>query len=188
MTWIWTAFMLISLLCALISGRTAPLSAAVLEGASHGISLAISLAGPLCLWSGLNHLMAQIGLMRQLSRWLAPVLGRLFPQAWQNPAAKEALSANVSANLLGLGSAATPPGLQAVRQMARSCGGTATNELCRFVVLNTASVQLFPATVASLRAAAGAAAPFDILPAVWFTSLCSVTLGLLAAKGLELWH
>ena len=93
----------------------------------------------------------------------------------------EALSANVSANLLGLGNAATPMGIRAAQGMARLGGGEATDELCRFVVLNTASVQLLPTTVAAIRAAAGASEPFDILPAVWLSSGISVAAGLAAA-------
>ena len=98
-----------------------------------------------------------------------------------------AVSANVSANLLGLGNAATPLGIQAARRMARNCGGTASDELCLLVVLNTASIQLLPTTVASVRAAFGSTAPFDILPAVWISSLTSVTVGLLTAYLLSHW-
>ena len=90
----------------------------------------------------------------------------------------------MSANLLGLGNAATPLGVQAACRMARGQNGVASDELCLLVVLNTASIQLVPATVASVRAAAGAAAPLDILPAVWLSSALSVTVGLLAAKAL----
>ena len=187
MAWIWTGFLVISLVCALFTGQTGELSAAILEGAGHGVTLAISLAGPLCLWSGLHHVMEQIGLTARLSRLLSPLLGRLFPQAWQDQPTQEALSANLSANLLGLGSAATPPGLLAVKRMAASCHGRASDELCKLVVLNTASVQLIPATVAAVRAGAGAASPFDILPAVWLTSICSVAAGLLAARGMRRW-
>ena len=93
------------------------------------------------------------------------------------------LSANVSANLLGLGNAATPMGIRASQEMARlGSPGVASNELCRLVVLNTASIQLLPTTVAAIRAAEGASAPFDILPAVWVTSILSVATGLLAAR------
>ena len=92
------------------------------------------------------------------------------------------MSANVSANLLGLGSAATPLGIQAARRMAARSGGTATDELCLLVVMNTASIQLLPTTVAGVRGALGAESPFDILPAVWLASALSVTAGILAAK------
>lgn len=96
-----------------------------------------------------------------------------------------AVSANVSANLLGLGNAATPLGIQAACRMARSSAAPPSDELCLLVVLNTASIQLLPTTVASIRAAYGSAAPFDILPAVWVSSLASVTVGLLTARFLS---
>ena len=105
-----------------------------------------------------------------------------LPNASRDEETLAAVSANVSANLLGLGNAATPLGIQAARRMARNCGGTASDELCLLVVLNTASIQLLPTTVASVRAAFGSAAPFDILPAVWISSLASVTVGLLTAR------
>ena len=102
------------------------------------------------------------------------------------PEAAAALSGNLTANLLGLGNAATPLGLKAVQRMKQLSGSDrASNEMCRLIVMNTASVQLLPTTVAAVRSSLGAASPFDILPAVWVTSLCSVFLGLLAAKLME---
>ena len=129
--------------------------------------------------------MRRSGMAAGLSHLLRPVLRRLLPQAGRDEETLAALSANVSANLLGLGNAATPAGIQAARRMAVGCGGTASDELCRLVVLNTASVQLLPTTVAAVRAGCGAAAPFDILPAVWISSLLSVSVGLLTARLLE---
>lgn len=96
------------------------------------------------------------------------------------------LSANVSANLLGLGNAATPAGIAAARELAAmGTEGVSGNELCRFVVLNTASIQILPTTVAAMRASAGAASPFDILPAVWISSAVSLMVGLTAARLME---
>ena len=101
----------------------------------------------------------------------------------------ESISANVSANLLGLGNAATPLGLDAARRMSRRSPGVASDSLCMRVVCNTASIQLIPTTVAAVRAGAGSAAPFDILPAVWLASALSVTAGILAARLLaRLWR
>ena len=95
----------------------------------------------------------------------------------------------MSANLLGLGNAATPLGIRAACRMARGCGGIASDELCLLVVLNTASIQLLPTTIAAVRSAAGCRSPFDILPAVWFSSVLSVAAGLLMAKLLsKLWR
>ena len=104
---------------------------------------------------------------------------------YRDPETLAAVSANVSANLLGLGNAATPLGIRAARRMARGTDGTADDELCRLVVLNTASLQLLPTTVAGVRAACGCRTPFDILPAVWLSSAISVTAGLLAARLLQ---
>ena len=92
-----------------------------------------------------------------------------------------ALSANICANFLGLGNAATPPGIEAARRLAKGCGGKASDELCRLIVLNTASIQLIPANVAAVRSGLGCPSPFDILPAVWVTSLCSAGLGVAMA-------
>ena len=113
------------------------------------------------------------------------VLRRLLPRASRDPETLAAVTANVSANLLGLGNAATPMGIRAACRMARGTEGVASDELCRLVVLNTASIQLLPTTVASIRAVCGSAAPLEILPAVWVSSLLSVTAGLAAAKLLE---
>lgn len=125
------------------------------------------------------------GLSQKIAGCFHPLLHRLLPQASQDSETLAAVSANVSANLLGFGNAATPLGIQAACRMARGCGGTASDELCLLVVLNTASIQLLPTTVASIRAAYGSAAPFDILPAVWVSSLASVTVGLLTARFLS---
>ena len=158
-------------------------------GAASAVELTLGMLGPLCLWSGAAELMKRCGLDGRLAALFRPLLRRLLPRASRDAETLSAVSANVSANLLGLGNAATPPGIEAARRMARGCRGTADDELCRLVVLNTASIQLLPTTVASLRAACGSAAPFDILPAVWLTSLLSVAAGLLAARLLgRLWR
>ena len=154
---------------------------ALLSGAENALRLCLELAPGLCLWSMLLELLERTGLSDRLSRLLSPFLRRLFPGAWEQRETRQALSENLSANLLGLGNAATPAGIRAAQGMARLSHGRASDELCLLVVLNTASLQLIPATVAALRASAGAAAPFDILPAVWFSSLCSILAGLGAA-------
>lgn len=179
MSWIWTIFLLISLVFSWIAGRGSTLAASVLQGAQAGITLAISMAGALCLWTGVGHLMEHIGLTDAMAALFRPVLHRLFPGTKRDPALARDLSANICANILGLGNAATPMGISAAKRMAT--GATASDELCRLIVLNSASIQLIPANVAAIRAGLGCSAPFDILPAVWITSLCSAGLGLTAA-------
>ena len=182
MTVIWTGMVVLSILCGLATGRGPAVASAAVEGASAAVQLALSIAGMLCLWTGVMEVMRRSGLADGLSRLLAPVLRRLFPQAARDRDTMDSISANVSANLLGLGSAATPLGLEAARRLARRSPGTASNDLCMLVVCNTASIQLIPTTVASVRAAEGCAAPFDILPAVWLASALSVGVGITACK------
>ena len=181
MAWVWTAMVVLSLVCGLWTGRIDAVANAALEGADSAIRLSISMAGIMCLWSGVMEIMNACGISAMLARAFRPLLRRLLPQACRDEETLAAVSANVSANLLGLGNAATPLGIRAARRMAVGCGGVASDELCLLVVLNTASIQLLPTTVASVRAAAGSSAPLDILPAVWLSSLLSVTTGLTAA-------
>ena len=185
MTWIWTGMVVLSRGFGLITGQLDAVADAAMDGAASAVELSVSMAGVLCLWSGVMEIMNVCGLSNRLARLFRPLLRRLMPEASRDEKTLAAVSANVSANLLGLGNAATPLGIQAARRMARGCGGTASDELCLLVVVNTASIQLLPTTVAAVRAASGAAAPFDILPAVWISSVASVSAGILAAKLLE---
>ena len=134
--------------------------------------------------------MEKAGFTAFLSKLLRPVLTKVFPSSKTDPHLAGSLSANICANFLGLGNAATPMGIQAAQRLAASSrNGVATNELCRLIVLNTASIQLIPATVAAVRTSLGCQTPFDILPAVWVTSICSAGLGLCAAWGFgRLWR
>ena len=181
MSWIWTGMVAVSFLAAVILGNGEALSAAIPKGAQEGVLLAISLAGSICLWTGVGKLMEHVGLTGMLSKLLRPLLGRIFPSVKKDAHLGNCLSANVCANFLGLGNAATPMGIQAAQGLAKGQQGVASNELCRLIVLNTASIQLIPANVAAVRASLGCATPFDILPAVWVTSLCSAGLGVAAA-------
>ena len=182
MSVIWSGMVGCAVFCGLLTGRGPQVSAAAMEGAAAAVELCLSMAGVLCLWMGVMEVMRRSGLSEGLSRLLRPLLKRLYPDFARDREVMDSISANVSANLLGLGNAATPLGIQAARRMSRRTPGVASDSLCMLVVCNTASIQLIPTTVASVRAAAGCAAPFDILPAVWLASALSVTVGILAAK------
>lgn len=182
MSRIFTVLIALSILGAVLTGSSAALSAAVLDGAQSGITLAVSMAGSICLWSGVAKVMEAGGISAWLTRLLRPILRRVFPSTAEDPVLAGDLSANICANILGLGNAATPMGIRAaVRLKEKQNSTAASDELCRLIVLNTASIQLIPGNVAAVRASLGAASPFDILPAVWITSLCSAGLGLTAA-------
>ena len=190
MSWIFTGIVAIALAAAIYLGRGSELAAAVPQGAQAGITLAISMAGSICLWTGVGKLMEKAGFTGFLSKLLQPLLHKVFPSTKKDQIFCGCLSANISANFLGLGNAATPMGIQAAQRLAARCdNGIAGDELCRLIVLNTASIQLIPSTVAAVRVSLGCATPFDILPAVWITSICSTGLGLTAAWMLgRLWH
>ena len=176
-----TIFTAISCLAAFFTGSAGALASSVVTGAGEGITLALSLAGSLCLWTGVGKLMEAAGLTAGLSRLLSPLLARIFPSTKSDPVLASHLSANICANFLGLGNAATPMGLKAVQHMAKDHPGVASDEMCRLIVLNSASIQLIPATVAAIRAGLGAQQPFELLPAVWITSLCSASAGVAAS-------
>ena len=182
MSCVYTGILAISLFFAIITGTGSEVAAAVPAGAQSGISLAISISGSICLWTGVGALMERNGMTDKLSTLLSPFLKRVFPSTKKDPALAKDLSANICANFLGLGNAATPMGIKAVKRLKSQQDPTvATDEMCRLIVLNTASIQLIPANVAAIRTSLGCSAPFDILPAVWVTSLCSAGVGVTAA-------
>jgi spore maturation protein A len=189
MNWVYTGMLLLAVVSAVITGNGSALSAALPQGAQAGISLSIALAGSICLWSSVGKLMEAIGLTSTLSRLMQPLLYRLFPSTRNDGVLAGALSGNICANLLGLGNAATPLGVQAAKRLKDPAKPhLATDELCRLIVLNTASIQLIPANVAAVRAGLGCTSPFDILPAVWLTSICSASAGVFVAFFLgKLW-
>lgn len=179
MSYIWSFMIIASVIWGAASGNLSALSSGILDGAGSAVTLCISICGVTCLWCGVMEVMSECGILSALSRLISPVLVRLFPSCRGNRELRSAISANAAANFLGLGNAATPMGIRAATLMDNG-GGTATDEMCMLIVINTASIQLIPATVAAVRAAAGSASPFGILPAVWLSSVCSVLAGIAA--------
>lgn len=186
LSYIWVAFFVLSLLCGAATGRLAQVTAAMTEGAGQAVTLLLSITGLMCFWSGVMEVLSRSGLAGAIARLLRPVLRPLFGGAARDRQAMEAVSANVTANLLGLSNAATPIGLRAASRLYEVCGGRgAPDGVLTLVILNSASIQLVPSTVAAVRASLGAAEPFDIMPAVWGASLLSVLTVLLAGRVLR---
>ena len=175
---IWTGMVFVSVAGGLWTGKSDAVAAAAMEGAQAALELAFSIGGMLCLWCGVMEIMARSGLSEKLAGALAPVLKRLFASARQDEELCGYIAANVSANLLGLGNAATPLGLKAIGRMAKGKHGGASDDMCMLGVCNAASIQLIPTTVAAVRQAAGCRQPFDILPAVWLTSAMALCAGI----------
>ncbi len=186
LNYIWAGLILLSIVCAAATGRMAELSSAVLSGAGNAVTLVISMAGMMGAWTGLMKIADEGGLTALLAKALGPVLRLLFPRLKRDSPAAKAMCMNLTANLLGLGNAATPLGIAAMKELKKqNPTDTADNNMAMFIVLNTASLQLIPTFMATLRAQYGAATPFDILPAVWAASAGALLVGICAAKLLE---
>ena len=186
---IWLCMIVISVICSIMTDRVGELSNSVGGGAEKAVQLVISMAGVLCLWSGIMKIAERSGLTELIARLLSPVLGRLMPDHRKNKRVMEAVSANVTANILGLGNAATPLGIAAMKEMKRSAlKDEPDDSMIMFVLINTASIQIIPATTAALRQAAGSVEPYSILPFVWMASGIALCTGIVMAKllaGLE---
>lgn len=174
----------------MINGKTAEMSAAILEKAGEAVTLAISLCGIMCLWCGLMKVAERSGLVRKIAALLSPLLSFLFSGLKKGGRAMQLISLNMTANLLGLGNATTPLGISAMQAIAEeeNAGDTATDSMIMLTVLNTASLQLVPTTAAALRASYGAPKPMEILPCVWIVSAYSVILTISAAKLMAMLH
>ena len=184
MSYIWGGMIVLSVLAAFFTGRIDAVAQGALDGAGAAIEMALSLLGMMCLWSGLLEIAKRAGLTEKLARLLKPVTRLLFPRLSPESPAVRAMVMNITANLLGLSNAATPLGLAAMAELDKinPQKGVASNEMCLFVVINTASISLLPTTVITLRAAAGSADPFGIVLPVWICSVIALVFGVIAAK------
>lgn len=188
MAYIWSGIVVFSVIYGFVSGTINEVGSAAIDGAEAAVTLCLGIAAVTCLWSGIAEVMRRAGIMSAIARIMKPVLRRLYPENASNDAALDAISANVSANMLGLGNAATPLGIKAAELMSHG-RKNASDDLCMLIVMNSASIQLIPSTVAAVRAAAGCETPFDILPAVWLTSAISVVTGIAAVRILrKIWR
>lgn len=182
LSFVWAGMILAAFVYSAFAGRLDALGSDVVSSAEKAVEMLIFLAAVIPFWSGVMNVASAAGVTKAASKALRPALRRLFPRSFENGACAEAVSMNVAANMIGVGSAATPFGLKAVAEMKDRCGAEPDAEMIRFIVLNTASVQLIPTTVAAMRGRHGAAAPFDIVPAVLLCSLAALAAGLAAAE------
>ena len=187
MSVIWVLLLVASVAVAAATGRMAALPGAIAESAGRAVSLSIGLVGILALWLGLMKVAEEAGLVRALGKLARPVLRRLFPSVPADSPAMGAMTMNIAANMLGLGNAATPFGIRAMEELERANPdpGTATDAQALFCALNTASIQLIPASVIALRAAAGARQPADILGATLLASTCATIAAIASAWALR---
>ncbi len=182
--YIWGAMIILSIVCSVITGKSEILALSVTEGADKAVKLIISMAGVMCLWTGVMRIAEKSGITTALAKLLKPALKHLMPDYGLESKAMQAVCGNITANILGLGNAATPLGIKAMKEMQRHnrLGDRANSSMIMFVVINTASVQLIPTTAAALRQAAGSRQPYDIIPYVWISSVGALAAGIIAVK------
>ena len=174
----------VSLIFAALNGRMGELSESVLSKSGEAVELVISICGIMCFWSGLMRVAERAGLLEKLSKLLSKPLGLLFGGVKKGGKAMSLICANVAANILGLGNASTPLGIAAMKAIAEEQQSSeyATDDMIMLAVINTASLQIIPATAAALRAANGANNPMEILPCVWIVSAYSLFIAVISAK------
>lgn len=182
MNYIWGCMILISIITAVITGRVDETVNAVFEGAQTSVTTLISFAGAMCFWCGLMKIAEKTGVSSVICRIIAPVVNRLFPGAGEN--AKQHISMNITANMLGMGNAATPMGMLAASELDKENPRPEqpSVNMCMLVVLNTTAFQLMPSTIIALRAAAGSQNPVSVILPIWFASICAVCAGAASVK------
>jgi Uncharacterized membrane protein, required for spore maturation in B.subtilis. len=182
---IWLGMIVISIMVGAATGRLDAVNRAVFEGAKTGVSIAIGLIGILAFWLGMMKIAEQAGILRALSRLLAPLVRRLFPDVPPNHPAMGYILSNMTANLFGLGNAATPMGIKAMEELQKLNPDpkTATPAMCTLLALNTASLTLIPTTVIALRAQMGSGNPVEIVG----TTLVATAIGTATAIVFDRW-
>lgn len=184
LNYIWSGMLVVGIIIAMINGRISEVTKAVIDSAGKAIELSIALLGIMCLWTGIMAVAKDSGVIDFLCRLLRPFLKILFPGIPRNHPAIGAIVMNLSANFLGLGNAATPLGIKAMQELQKLNPekGIASNPMCMFLVLNTAAIQLIPATMIAIRTDAGSANPTEIITAVWVASICATITGVFLTR------
>lgn len=182
LNYIWGGMMIAAVIFGIANGRITEVTDAVMTGAEDAVAMTISLVGIMCFWTGIMKIAENTGVTDMIARLLRPLIKILFPKL-KDSGAVNAIVMNMTANMLGMSNAATPLGLKAMERLKRySDGKNATDEMCMFIVINTASIQIIPSTVIAMRQAAGSANPVEIILPVWICSICAVAVGVTAVK------
>ena len=181
---IWPIFIIISVVYAFLSGNIENVSNGIFESAEEAVKLTLTFFGTLCLWNGIIEIAKQTTLMQKLAKFLRPFINFLFPEMKKNEEAYEEISMNMVANLLGLGNAATPLGLKAMKTMQKenTKKDTLSNSMAMFIVINTASLQVIPTNIIAIRSSLNSTSPSGIILQVWIATIVAATVGITATK------
>ncbi len=181
---IWPVFIIISFLYAIFNGRVAEVNNSIFESTKSAMELAISLLGTVCLWNGIMQIASRTKIIKHLTKILNPIMKRIFPDIKREDKVHKEITMNIIANIMGLGNAATPLGLKAMKSMQKQNKekDKLSNSMAMFIVLNTASIQLIPTTVIAIRSSFNSSNPSAIMIPVWISTILAASTAILSAK------
>lgn len=181
---LWPFFLIISIIYAILNGKIADLNNSIFDSAKSAVELTITLFGTLCLWNGIMQIAIKSNLVNIICKALRPAIKFLFPKIKIGSKVEQEISMNITANILGLGNAATPLGLKAMKSMQKENQkkDTLSDSMVMFIIINTASIQLIPTTVIAIRNSLNSTNPSEIILPVWIVTICAAISAVLAGK------
>ena len=181
---LWPFFIIISIIYAIFSGNLESLNSSIFNSTESAVSLTLTLIGMTCLWSGIMEIASQTNIIKYISKILKPVVKKLFPDINSESKSFDNIIMNIIANILGLGNAATPLGLKAMKELQKENDDkeTLSDNMMMLIVLNTASLQIIPTTVISIRSSLGSNNPTQIIFPVWLSTICAAAVGIVCCK------
>ena len=181
---IWPFFIIISFIYAIYSGNIFNINNAIFSSAEQTVKLCLTLFGTICLWNGIMQIAVKTSLIEKLTKFLKPLISFIFPEIKNDKKISKEISMNMVANILGLGNAATPLGLKAMESMQRKNEDKSklSNSMAMFILVNTASLQIIPTTVISIRSSLGSNNPTKIILAVWVATIAAFATAIIAGK------
>lgn len=184
LNFIWPIFIIISFVYAILNGRVLDVNNSVFDSTKSAVDLSISLLGTTCLWTGIMQIASNTNIVKHLSKFLNPVMKKIFPDIRKEEKVHKEITMNIIANIMGLGNAATPLGLKAMKSMQtkNKDKNKLSNSMCMFIVLNTASIQLIPTTVIAIRSSLGSNNPTAMIIPVWIATICAAVAAVVSAK------
>ena len=181
---LWPIFIILSFIYALVTGKVNEVNNGIFTSLTDAVEHSITFLGTICLWNGIMEIAKRTSLIEKLTKFLRPLICFLFPELKNNETAKQEISMNMIANILGLGNAATPLGLKAMKTMQKENKrkDTLSNSMMMFIVINTASIQLIPTNVIAIRTSLNSANPTSIIIPVWIATIIAGIVGVVGTK------
>lgn len=170
---IWPFFLIISVIYALFSGSLSELNASIFSATDEAVKLSCNLLGTMCLWTGIMEIASNTSITDRLKKILKPLLKFLFPNINENDKVQEEISMNMIANIMGLGNAATPLGIKAMKSLQKRNKDKTklSNEMAMLIVINTASIQIIPTTVIAIRNSLGSQNASKVIIPIWISTI-----------------